>query len=216
MILHVLGRAPTAVGDDGLARSHRLQWRDAEILLGRVHEGPAAAHEIGHLSVRNPAGEPDVGAGPGSQPRVFRSLPHDHQRPPEPGEGLHHQVEALVRDQGAHGEVEVFPARGRCEALRRHRRYLAVIAVVLGVTVVFPGELPVRTPLPDGTSPAGATGTGSIRCSVLARIFQKTNTLVKWIRASVTNSSARYDFRVITDSVGCVAVYYASTHVCPS
>ena len=110
---HGLGRAPLAERDHRRARGHRLQRRDAEVLLAREHERPASRVQRGDLVVAKPAGEPHLAPAAPSAPAPPAHCPRS-PRQPQPVERLHRQADALVRRQGAdHQKLRPGVARGR-------------------------------------------------------------------------------------------------------
>jgi hypothetical protein len=97
------------------ARGHRLDRRDAEVLLAGEDERPAALHQVGDHVVSLCAEELDGRAGHLVQARLTRSLAHHLERPTEPAACADGEVEPLVVEQPADNQVEVLSLPLRTE-----------------------------------------------------------------------------------------------------
>src|SRR5438445_11261382 len=91
--------ATAAEREHGAAGGLGLERRDAEVLLSRQHEERRARIEARKLLVRDAPEKADGGAGLGHEPRKLRPVASNDQLAAEPGERLHGELEALVRNE---------------------------------------------------------------------------------------------------------------------
>src|SRR5690606_30641293 len=110
-----LSRPAGAVGHDGTARSHCLQWGDAEVFDARKNERLGLRVEPGNLLVSQGSQEFDVGSRQISQPSLFLTLPDDLQRQPQLVEYFNGQVHTFVRSEGPDHQVLCRWCAGRAE-----------------------------------------------------------------------------------------------------
>src|SRR6185436_18093192 len=102
--------APAPEGDDGGAAGQRLDRRDAEVLLARLHVVRARPVEAPKLLGGAVHEELYGGIGESAEALLLRAAPDDDQGAPGAPRGRDRLLVALVGNERADGEEEVSAA----------------------------------------------------------------------------------------------------------
>ena len=127
-----LGRSAAAVGDDRTARSHGFDGGDAEILFLRIEVGDGVPIESGLLLIAHATREFDVLAGHAPVGLKKGTVAEDLERQARAVEGFDDEVETLVGNKTASGEIIVADGVGDGEFRGLDRRIDDVgIAIII-------------------------------------------------------------------------------------
>ena len=104
---HGLERTAASERDHRTPRRLRLQRRDPEVFLLRIHECAAARVQLRQLGLRHAPAYVDAGERAALERGSQRSVAHDDETAAERSEGLDREIRALVGDEGADEQIEI-------------------------------------------------------------------------------------------------------------